>query len=59
MSTEIVAGKKAIGSMTFLSSEIEKNKIESFDTVETAFHIYNTDTWDTVIDTAPITMDIK
>jgi len=59
MSTEIAAGKKAIGSMTFFSSEIEKNKIESFDTVETAFHIYNTDTWDTVIDTAPITMDIK
>ena len=37
--------------MTFMSSELEENGIENMEDLELSFHIFDTDTWDTITDT--------
>jgi hypothetical protein len=56
-SCDVVSGKHAITTITFLSSELEENEIEAIETVELSFHIYDMETWDTIVDTAPITIN--
>ncbi|MFV0466431.1 MAG: hypothetical protein ACK5ML_10195 [Lachnospiraceae bacterium] len=53
-SSDVYAGKKAIDDITILSDELESNGIESVDEVELQFHIYNYDTYETIVDTDPI-----
>lgn len=59
LSPEIVPGKKILTGMTFFSSDLESNGITDIETIETSFHIYYTDTWDILEDTAPITISFK
>lgn len=54
LSPEIAAGKKAIASMTFFDSDIKENGIENIENMETSFHIFYTDGWETLIDTDAI-----
>lgn len=55
-SPEIAPQKRAISSMTFMSSELEENGISDLNSIETSFHIFYTDGWDTVVDTEPVTI---
>lgn len=59
MSAEVASGKKQISAMSFLSSQLEENKITEFKNIETSFHIFYTDGWDTIEDTTPITISFK
>ncbi len=59
LSSEIVAGKKSIDTMVFLSSDLTDNGIESIDEIETSFHIFTTENWDTIVDTDPIVIPGK
>lgn len=56
MSAEVAAGKKAIDDITFLNSDLEENQITDIETIETSFHIFLTDGWDTIEDTEPISI---
>lgn len=56
-SPEISANKRIICDMTFLSSELEENNIEEISVLETSFHIFTADDWETVMDTDPITIN--
>lgn len=58
-SCEIMPGKKAIDTVTFMTSDIEDNQIESIDEVEISFHIFKTDGWETIQDTDPMTISFK
>jgi hypothetical protein len=53
-SCEVYDGKKAFDDITVLSSDLEDNGIESIDEVELQFHIYDSETYDTIVDTDPI-----
>ena len=53
--TTVYAGKKAIDDIALLSSDLEANGIESIETVELKFHIYDADTYETITDSDPIT----
>jgi hypothetical protein len=53
-SSDVYDGKKAIGCITVMSSDLEENGVESIDEVELQFHIYNIDTFDTIADSDPI-----
>ena len=53
--TTVYAGKKAIDDITLLSSDLEANGIESIETVELKFHIYDADTYETITDSDSIT----
>lgn len=54
LACEIVAGKKAYDKITIFLSE--ENKITSIDEIQLWFHIYNTDTWETILDSDVITV---
>lgn len=58
-SSEVVAGKHSIDTISFLSSDLEKNGIETIDEVELSFHIFDNATWNTIKDTAPVTISFK
>lgn len=57
MSQDVVTGKKAITAVTFLSSSLEDNAITDITSVETSFHIFDTDDWSDEIDTEPVTIN--
>lgn len=54
-SCDVYDGKKAISSITLMSSELEDNGIESLEEVELTFHIYDVNTFSTITDSDPIT----
>ncbi len=57
-SPEIAGKKRAISTITFMDSDIEENGLSDFNSIETSFHIYYTDSADTLIDTEPITINL-
>lgn len=55
-SCDVVAGKQAYDSLTFLESELTENGIESIDEMEISFHVFDTESWDTIFDSDLITV---
>jgi len=47
----IVPGKKALDGLTFFEDDIIGNGIDTITEIELSFHIFNTDSWDTIKDT--------
>ncbi len=58
-SCDVYDGKKAISSITLMSSELEDNGIESLDEIELQFHIYDVNTFSTITDSEPITFSAQ
>ena len=58
-SCEIMPGKKAIDQFTFVGSSLEENGITVIEETEFSFHIFDSDSWDTIIDTEPIHIDFN
>lgn len=58
-SIDILAGKRAIDTITFMKSDLEENAIDQIDSAEFLFHIYDSDTWDTIIDTELLTITFQ
>lgn len=54
MSVDVAAGKKANDSLTFMSSSIETCGIETIADMEFQFHIFDSDSWDTYLDSGLI-----
>lgn len=54
-STTVYDGKKSIDDITIMSSDLEANGITSVDQVELKFHIYNAESYDTIVDSDAIT----
>lgn len=51
-SSEITPGKKAVDGISFLN--LEENNIEEITDVELSFEVFNTETWDTIVETDQI-----
>ncbi len=56
-SPEVMAGKHAVDTITFLSTDLEENDITTIQTVELSFHVFETASWDTVVDTEVVTIN--
>lgn len=56
-SSDVVAGKHAMDTITFLSSDLESNGIEKIESIELSFHVFDMSSWDTIVDTAPVTIN--
>lgn len=56
-SPEILPGKKIVDDVTFMSSELEENDIEHIDTIETSFHIFETNSFGNIADSEPVTIN--
>ncbi len=59
ISAEVLAGKKIFDDMTFLSTQLEENNITDINEIETSFHIFASDSWDTIVDTDPIVISFE
>lgn len=55
-SEEVAAGKKMNGDMSWLQSDLDENGIVELETIEFYFHIIDSDSWDTIIDSDIITL---
>lgn len=53
-SSEIVAGKKVYDTITFFESDLLDNDITSIDNMELNFHIFESKSWDAILDTQMI-----
>lgn len=50
-SSDVMVGKHAIDTITFMDSQLEENDISSINEIELSFHIFDSSNWDTVVDT--------
>jgi len=58
-SCDVVAGKKAFDTISFLESDLADNDIQSIDELEFAFHIYNMDNWNAIYDSEVISVSFE
>ncbi len=58
-SKQVYDGKMAYEDIDILSSELEENGIESIEEVELKFHIFDSDTYETITDSDSITFSAK
>lgn len=56
-SSDITPGKRVVSSMVFMKSSLEENEITSIETVELSFHVFESESWDTVFDSEAITFE--
>ncbi|HBU12825.1 MAG TPA: hypothetical protein DEB31_08930 [Clostridiales bacterium] len=59
MSTDIVAGKTANTELTFLTADLVENGISELQTLEVSFHIFDSDTWENIVDTEAIVLEFN
>ncbi len=50
-SCDVVAGKRAVDTITFMNSDLEENEITTIEDVELSFHVFDSGEWDTIVDT--------
>ncbi|MGN0624898.1 MAG: hypothetical protein ACI4I8_01360 [Oscillospiraceae bacterium] len=50
-SCDVVAGKRAVDTITFMESDLEENEITAIEDVELSFHVFNMAEWETIVDT--------
>lgn len=58
-SSDILAGKKAYDTITFLESDLVDNDIKSIENMELSFHIFESSSWDTILDTPIIEVNFE
>ena len=58
-SSTVYDGKMAISDITIMSSDLEDNKIEKIEDLEVIFNIYDIETYDTIIQTNPISFKVQ
>lgn len=54
LSSDVAAGKKANDELTFMKSDLEAAGITTIADMEFYFHVFNTETWDTYLDSEPV-----
>lgn len=50
-SCDVVAGKRAIDTITFMETDLEENEITAIEDVELSFHVFDMAEWETIVDT--------
>ena len=50
-SCNVVAGKKAVDTITFMESDLSENDITAINDVELSFHVFDFENWETIVDT--------
>ncbi len=57
--TTVYDGKRSLDDITIFSNDLESNGIETIETVELKFHIYDVDSYSTIVDTDAITFSAQ
>lgn len=56
-SCDVAAGKKANSEITFMQSDLDTAGIETIQTMELLFRVVNPETWNTIFDAEPVTLN--
>ena len=56
MSIDVLNGEKAYGTFTLLNSDLQDAGITTIQNIKTSFHVYDSDSWNTLFDTDLITI---
>lgn len=56
LSSDVAAGKKANDELTFLRSELDQAGISTIADIAFCFHIFETETWETYLDSDPVSL---
>lgn len=56
MSIDVANGEKAYGTFTLYNSKLEDAGIKTIQTIKTSFHVFDSDSWNTLFDTDLITI---
>lgn len=54
LSQDVLVGKKALTAVTFFDTDLEENGITDISEIEASFHVFDMDSWDTIVDTEPV-----
>lgn len=57
ISENVLPGKRAMADVNFL--DLEDNEIEEIEDIEISFHVFNSDNWDTIVDTEAISVSVN
>ena len=57
LSTDVAPGKKANDEISFMSSDLEIANIKTIKKIELYFHIFDSDSWDTISDSGMVTIE--
>ena len=55
-SCDVMPGKKAVDTITFMDTQLEENEIGSIENIELSFRIFDFESWDTIVDTDVVSM---
>ena len=55
-SCNVMPGKKAVDTITFMDSQLEENEITGIEDVELSFHVFETNGWNTIVDTDTVSI---
>lgn len=58
-SSDVVSGKKAFDSITFMESDLTENDITEINSIELRFHVFDMDGWDTIFDSEIINISFQ
>lgn len=58
-SSDVMAGKRTVDTITFMSTELEENEITAIEMVELSFTIFDYEGWDTIVDTETVTISFE
>lgn len=58
-SSDVLAGKKAFDTITFMEQDLTDNDIKEIDTLEFKFHIFDMDSWNEILDSETISVSFK
>ena len=50
-SCDVVAGKRAVDTITFMETDLEENEITAIEDIELSFHVFDMAEWETIVDT--------
>lgn len=53
-SEDVVAGKRSVSTMTFMDKDLKQNEISEIKDIELSFHLFDTTSMDTIVDTEKI-----
>lgn len=56
-SADVISGKRAVDTITFMDTDLEENDITEIEDVELFFHIFDMDSWDDIVDTDVVKID--
>lgn len=55
-SSDVMIGKRAVDTITFMDTDLEENEITEITDVELSFHIFDCSDWETIVDTETVSM---